>query len=235
MKDTTFYNAESARYSSSRYPKQSITFTQFFFKKRLAIVLNEIGKITNNKKELSLLEVGCADGVVVRAVWERYAAIFKNILAIDIAPQMIGVASKHNKNTSIAFSVRTDVALPGAHDLILEVGVLNFANLEEELRAVSTALVPGGRYICSLSSTTSLQNRLKGASGYRHLKSYKEYEAELCKYFVIEHVQGVGAFIPWLWKLPALARVVQPLADALILTTIPNLSHEKVYVLTAKN
>jgi SAM-dependent methyltransferase len=206
MKDTIFYNTES----------------------------KEIGHITRDKKNLSLLEVGCADGVVIRTIWEKFPHVFSSLKAIDIAPEMISAAKNLNTGTPIDFEVRTEEVLKDTSDIIVEIGVLNFADFKEEFGVMAASLTPDGTYLCSLSSSTSLYNRLKGASGYRHLNSYAEYERELREYFVIESVDGVGFFVPWLWKMPALARALQPVIEKVALTFVPSLAHEKIYVLTPR-
>lgn len=232
-KDTAFYDAESAQYSGKRYPARARTFTQFFFKERLRRTLGEIGRFVSGKQGLSVLEVGCADGVVARAIWKAHGGAFSNILANDIAPEMVRIAQERNADTPIHFEQRTGHEV-GPYDLIIEIGVLNFSTLKDEYAEVERLLAPDGRFICSLSSTTSLQHRLKGSDGYRHLRSYREYEKELTERFDIVRAIPVGFFVPWLWKMPPLGRLLQPLVDHLGAFLMPNGAHEKVYVLARK-
>jgi len=55
-----FYDKESSIYSLKRYDSEMIDFTQFYFRKRLSYVLKFLEKTIENKKDLTLLEVGCA-------------------------------------------------------------------------------------------------------------------------------------------------------------------------------
>jgi SAM-dependent methyltransferase len=232
MKDTEFYNAESSQYSSKRYPLHPTTFTQFFFKERLAKTLVCIGRIVQNKKQpLSLLEIGCADGVVVEQIHKQFGASLAAIDAIDISPGMIEAAQK-NSTASIRYSVR-GTSLPGMYDLIVEVGVLNYSDFTEDMQQVSAALNLGGVYICSVAGSSSLQNVLRGGEGYGNLRTYAEYEKEMRDYFVIERAEPVGFLVPFLWRVPVVARVVQPMLEWL-LQPLQSLALEKVYVLKVK-
>ena len=65
MKDVNFYDKESGTYSDKRYPKIVSSYNQFFFTERLRIVLKMLDKNISEKKNLSLLEIGCADGIVI--------------------------------------------------------------------------------------------------------------------------------------------------------------------------
>ncbi len=235
MKDTDFYNAESNAYSKKRYPELATTFTQFFFKERLRLTLLLLKKFLPKHGSVSMLEIGCADGVVARAVWQNHSENVASFDAVDIAPQMIAVAQKNNADTPIHFSVRDTVALPSVYDCIVEVGVLNYLQLADELNAVQAALTPRGTYICSISGLSSLQTTLKGWEGYMHLHPYAYYEQEFAKRFTIVRAMPVGFFVPLLWKVPAVARILQPLIEKIALSLVPNLAHEKIYVLTTKN
>ena len=234
MKDTNFYNTESAVYSAKRYPKLATTFTQFFFKERLRVTLTLLQKYMQGKGSISLLEIGCADGVVARAIWQRFGVKLSPFEAIDLSPKMIEVAKCSNTDTPITFEVRSGVALLKNYNCIIEIGVLNYLTLEEELASVRSALLPKGVYVCSISGKSSLQTSLKGEEGFMHLLSYKQYEEKFNKMFTIITAVPVGLFVPWLWKVPALARLVQPIVDISILWIAPNSAHEKIYVLTLK-
>lgn len=234
MKDSTFYNTESGTYSSKRYPKTAHTFTQFFFKERLCLTLHLLQKYLPKNETASLLEIGCADGVVVRAIYDRFSTAFTRIDAVDAAPQMIEVAKAHHAETSITFAVRNNTVPLETHTVIIEIGVLNYTALEAELAAVARALAPGGVYLCSLVDMSSLQNTLIGKDGFMHIQSQSEYKKQLYKYFNILQTVPVGFFVPWLWKLPAVAHVVQPVIEQIGRTLAPNLAHEKIYVLATK-
>jgi len=230
MKDTAFYDTASATYSARRYPQTATTFTHFFFKQRLQKVLALLAPVVTRGKQ-RVLELGCADGIAAAAVSAQFKGAITAFDALDLSSQMIAVAQARYAQLPIHFAVR-GAALTGPYDVIIEVGVLNYTDLERELATVAGALAPGGRYICSIGGTSSLQNQLKGADGYQHLASYAAYEAAFAKYFRIEKVVGVGIFVPYLWKIPAFARLFQPLVELVALVS-PSLALEKVYVLAS--
>ena len=105
-KNTDFYNKESIVYSQKRYPKLANSFTTFFFKKRLAIVIDYLCDIPK-KEDLSFLEIGCADGVVIKNVLEQNL-LFKRVSGVDVSPKMIEVANKGEYKQNVFFSVRDD-------------------------------------------------------------------------------------------------------------------------------
>ncbi len=181
---------------------------------------------------MSLLEVGCADGVVVERIYAQFGKSFNTIDAIDISPGMIEAAQK-NTTAPIRYRVR-EAELPGTYDLVVEVGVLNYSDFTEDMQQVSAALKEGGVYICSVAGSSSLQRMLKGGDGYGNLRSYAEYEKEMRAYFVIERAEPVGFFVPLLWKMPTVARAVQPIVEWL-LQPLQSLALEKVYVLKPKH
>jgi SAM-dependent methyltransferase len=234
MKDTAFYNTESAVYSAKRYPVRPETFTQYFFKARLACALSLLDSLLQ-KKETSVLEIGSADGIVARAVWEQFPNTRAHFDAIDISPEMIRVASTRHADTAIQFSVRKAHELSGTYDLVLQLGVLNYLDIDVELPQIQKILAWGGHYVCSISASSSLQHRLKGSDGYRHLHSYEEYEALLRQHFFVRHTEAVGFFIPFLWRIPMLARFTQPIVEWFGKNLVPALALEKIYVLEAKS
>lgn len=234
MKDSNFYNAESLKYSSKRYPDKANTFTQFFFKERLRITLSVLQQLLNGRRNVSLLEIGCADGIIIRRVWETFSNYFGRIEATDVAEEMITQATQKNTHTPIHF-FRRETQLPGNNDIILEIGVLNLISVQDECKAVAEALHHFGYFICSLSGASSLQHRLKGQDRLAHLESYQVYERILGEHFNLLRSEPIGFFIPWLWKIPQLGRVLQPFVEWVGKHIAPNLAHEKLYVLTPKS
>lgn len=233
MKDTIFFNAESRSYSLKRYPVQARTFTQFFFKERLVQTIHMLSPVFAEPSR-RVLELGCADGIVAARIHERFAGSIATFDATDIASEMITAARTLFPDAGVQFAVRTETPIVGTYDAIIEVGVLNYTDLEPELQAVRNALAPGARYVCSIAGASSLQARLKGAEGYAHLFGYKEYESIFSKYFDITERRAVGFFIPYLWKIPVLARILQPFFEVIGRTVNPGLALEYVYVLEAR-
>lgn len=229
MKDTTYYDDESDKYSQKRYPTLALNHTHFLFKRRLELLLGLLRKVGLSG---SLLEIGCADGVVLTQLQRDFPAV--QLSGVDLSPGMIAAAKRHDSSGTIRFALRDDAAVKGGtFDVIVEVGVLNLTDFSTELDFTERALKKDGYYVCSLSSRTSLLAVLKPdtISAYRHLESYREYEQVLSQKFVILARIPYGLFVPHLWKVPSLARVLQPFFDLLCRFIAPDLLHERIYLL----
>jgi SAM-dependent methyltransferase len=234
IKDSSFYDTESETYSDKRYPKQPSSYNQFFFIKRLSFVLCMLRASLLGKTGLLLLEIGCADGIVIEKIYEKFSGAFSSIIGIDTSLEMIAVASKRYQGRPFVFKNRADFSDTSLKDVIIEVGVINYADLSEELDFASSRLKENGVYVISLAGTSSLWNRIKkGDKGFRNFLSYSEYEKEINKKFDIVATKSVGFFIPLIWKIPALARIIQP-SEMILRKIVPNLFHEKIYLLKKK-
>lgn len=232
MKNTEYYNNEDLLYSAKRYPKVDTDYVHFFFKQRLKILISILKEITIGKQNLNLLEVGCADGIVARTISEDIPAVNK-IVGIDISPKMIEQAKFQNKLSLCEFHVRGDEVQGATYDIVVEVGVVNLTDRHIEYKYALDHLNPGGYYICTLASSTSLRSRLKTQDhkgGFAHLLTYKEYEEELRKIFDIVDSKMYGLFIPMIWKIPLVARFIQA-HEGIGTHIFPSLFHEKIYVL----
>jgi hypothetical protein len=51
--------------------------------------------------------------------------------------------------------------------------------------------------------------------------------------FYIVSIKPVGLRVPLIWRIPALGRMIQPVAEA-VFVFMPGLYHEKVYLLKKK-
>jgi glycosyltransferase involved in cell wall biosynthesis/ubiquinone/menaquinone biosynthesis C-methylase UbiE len=231
-KDKEFYDNESEDYSKKRYPAKITSFIHFFFKKRLLILLDYIKEI--RKVNDTLLEIGCADGIILSRIAEQ-KLISGKMMGIDISGKMIDTAKRNIHEKNISFYIRGEEPDLEA-DIIVEIGVLNFTDFDEDLAYVSKHVKPGGYYIASVSASSSLQNKVKpeGVSSYLHLCSYKNYEDKWKKDFEIIKVKPYGLFIPFLWRFPRLAKIKQPIAENIFCKITPNLFHEKIYLLKKK-
>ncbi len=234
MKNADFFNKESSAYSIKRYVEKPISYTQFFFAKRLSVTLKMIGNFVGGKKELSLLDIGCADGIVVNEIYVKFPNTFASLVGIDTAPEMINTASKKYSSRPFVFQTRENFSDISKKNVIIETGVVNYADLSEELEYANSRLEKDGIYIVSLAGTDSLLNRAKKEdNGYRNFLSYAKYEKEIKNKFEIIRAVPVGLFLPFVWKLPTLARLLQPL-EIIFRPISPNLFHEKVYLLRKK-
>ncbi len=234
MKDSVFYNQESARYSEKRYPSVAKTYTQFFFKRRLVLTKAFLRQIlAGSNRSLELLEVGCADGIVVREIEKDFHGKFKKITGIDTAAEMIEEARNKNTSPNVEFFTR-DAYTGTSADVVVETGVINYANFDEEMAFAAKQLTPGGHYLFSIAGTDSLLNFFKPEGDFNDFRSYGEYDRIVRKAFDVVSVRGCGLFIPLLWRVPALARFIQAIIDPLAGLIAPSLCHEKVYLVRKK-
>lgn len=233
MKDAEFYNKESLKYSSKRYPRKASTYIQYFFKRRLQILLIELGEICEEKTGLNLLEVGCADGVVLRAIVEAFPQSFSSMTGIDTAKDMVSAAKSLTNDSRIAFYER-GAEPKEKRDVIIEIGVANYADFDEELRYAKENLIEGGTFILSIAAKGSINAFFGKGDGYNNFLSYREYESRISHSFRIVRYIPVGFYIPIIWRVPAIARYIQAVKERVMAPIAPNVFHEKVYVLKAK-
>ncbi len=235
IKNTKYYDRESLEYSAKRYPRVNSDYNHFFFKRRLDLLCDLVRGLSNNTSNIisNVLEIGCADGVVVRKLLSDFGFI-TNFTGIDISMEMIDSANRLNSNKKCKFYLRDSFKFNQKFDLVIEVGVLNLVPLEAEIEFAYDAMDSVGYYICSLANINSLRSKIKFScnyDGFNNLLTFHEYEKILSSKFVIEKEIPYGLFIPFIWKIPVVARFVQPLAEWLLGRLAVNLFHEKIYLL----
>ena len=232
-KDTNYYNKEGAVYSQKRYPELSTDYVHFFFKKRRTILMRILRDILVTHPQMTtFLEVGCADGVIIRDI-KNYFPQLTQLTGVDISPSMIAEAIRQSPR-GIDFYVREHDSY-GTFDVVVEVGVVNLTDMETEFAFARNNMRPDGYYICSLSSKTSLRSRLKVKSAdFSHHLLFEEYERAVLAHFTILKEESYGLFIPFIWKIPFLGRLLQPLAEVVGVACCPMLFHEKIYLLRLK-
>lgn len=234
MKDSAFYNQESSQYSAKRYPPVATTYIQFFFKERLRLTIEQLKTIVGFKEHPTLLEVGCADGVVLREISKRLDGAFSKLVGIDLAEGMVEQARSRTADPRIQFFLREKEVLDGPVDVIIEIGVANYADIDGELRYAQEHLADDGVYILSLAGKGSSNAFFGKGVGYKNFLSYRDYEQKIAALFRIETVVPCGFFVPLLWRIPRVARVMQPALEKVMVTVAPNAFHEKIYVLRKK-
>ncbi len=234
LKDKQFYNQESETYSFKRYPEIASSYIQFFFKQRLALVLKELIEETQDRDQLALLEIGCADGIVLRQVDGLMGDKFSEIIGIDNAEQMIEKAQELSRPDKIKYLLRDKENPNNKYDIILEIGVANYADIDEELSYAFDKLKSEGRYLLSLAGRNSFVNLFGKSDGYNNFLSYQEYEKKIRKNFEIIKIVPVGFYLPFLWKSPALGKIIQPFLEWAFRFIMPNLFHEKICIICKK-
>ncbi|MFZ2522097.1 MAG: class I SAM-dependent methyltransferase [Minisyncoccia bacterium] len=230
-----YYDNQSGQYSQKRYEGKTETYFQFLFKRRRQIFLGFIASL-GDFKDFRLFEIGCADGVLIKKILQKMPNSFSKIVGIDISPKMLEKARATTADSRVSYFLRGEEDFSIKYNLVLEVGV-HVSDLLTEVKFVSNKLSVGGYFIYSTAGKNSLHARIK-LRDKDYAKEYITYfkcEEILNRYFEIISSQGYGLFIPKLWAVPALARVVQPIAEALFRKILPNLFHEKIYLLRKKN
>ncbi|MBX4195343.1 methyltransferase domain-containing protein [Candidatus Parcubacteria bacterium] len=228
-----FYNQESTTYSSRRYEGETDTYTKFFFRKRLDIIISYIKNYIVSLESPSILDVGCADGIVIKKIEGKFPGKFKKIVGIDISPEMINEARKRNNSENVSFYIRGEEPQNHDFDAVMEVGFLYKPLFESEFSYAKSQLRTGGYFICSIPNKYSTQAmiKLRDKKYYEDYMSYRNYEKILRQHFTIVKKVPCGLFIPKLWSFPVLARIIQPIIDSLFIYIAPELYHEKIYLL----
>src|SRR3989338_6869370 len=93
-----FYNQESEQYSKKRYEGKTNSYFQFLFKRRRQLFLAFIDSIKTELKDSKALEIGCADGVIVKKLLQKLPDSFKTITGVDVSPKMIQKAKETTDN-----------------------------------------------------------------------------------------------------------------------------------------
>ena len=119
MRDTEYYERESARYSDNRYAATPASYLQYFYSRRLAIVREFVAADT--RASISLLEIGCADGVVLSALAAAFPHKFSSIVGVDIAPAMIEEARRRTQDQRMRFALRNELSREVAFDVVIEI------------------------------------------------------------------------------------------------------------------
>lgn len=234
LKDKEFYNKESDKYSLKRYPMKAVDYIQFFFKKRMDIALKNTKTFFEKKEGLSLLEIGCADGVVLREVVSKMDSLFSSIIGIDIAEKMVEKARELNSSPKTSYYVRGNESEDKKFDLVFELGVINYTDFENDIEYAANHLNEGGLYLMSVAGRGSFNNLFRqGGDQYQNFLTYTEYENIIKKYFIIRKITPCGLYIPTIWRVPVLALLLQPVFEKMFFF-LPNLYHEKIYTLIKK-
>src|SRR5690606_26611388 len=147
-RDSNFYDEQSKKYSQVRYPSVTSSYNHHLFKSRLRKVLRLISKSLISHGKYNLLEIDCADGIVIKTLHDTFPDAWTEMRGVDISESMIKTATEFNKNNKIQFSVRNNDDI-SAYDFIVELGVTNYLDYEQELKFVSQHLKKDGVYICS--------------------------------------------------------------------------------------
>lgn len=231
-----YYDEEARVYSEKRYPERIVSYPQFLFTHRRELVLNFLHRvIEGTDTPRSLFEMGCADGILLRSISARYPGAFSAMLGADISAPMIDAARARTTDSTIQYAMRDSVPRSGSYTCVMEIGVAAIIlDTRNELAMLAGQLAPGGYALCILRGHDSIVFLLgRGTSDRSLFKSYKEYEQMVQEFFTIVDSRACGIYMPLLWKIPTLARLVQPLAE-IFGRIFPSLAHERLYLLRKK-
>lgn len=229
------YDNASESYSESRYFGRVDSYIKYLFATRQARIIDFFRLIYGRQEILSVFEVGCADGALFRRLQDVFPDKLSRLAGVDISQKMLDVARRETAGV-----LTPDFYLRGRepedpdkrYDVVVETGV-HIENLESELAYIQSHLVKQGYTVISLASSKSLFTRFKltDKAYVRDYLSYKRYREMLEKHFKILGSKSYCLFIPKLWAIPILARLLQPALDHLLAPFVPELFHEKLYLL----
>lgn len=226
-----FYDQESEQYSKKRYEGETLSYFQFLFKRRRQLFLDLISRIKAELANSDVLEIGCADGVLIKKLFQKLPDTFRSIVGIDVSPAMLNQARQTTRDLKASYFLRGEEP-EGKFNLVIELGV-HPHHFEDEMIFVSEKLESRGYFIYSASGKSSLHVKIKlGKESYtKDYLDYSSYEKIIKKYFDIVFSEPYGLFIPKVWAIPSIARVLQPFLEIIFKNIFPDLFHEKIYLL----
>lgn len=234
-KNVDFYNKESRLYSEKRYLGPTDNFIKYFFRRRLSILLEFVKReASGHQRGLSLLDIGCADGFVMREICDKNFRWAEKFTGIDTSPQMVERAvAKYGADKRFSFFVRGEEPRE-KYDIVVEIGV-PLSDWREEFRYVLSKLKDDGVYIFSTpGSKNSLYSRIKKDFHVENPMSFKEFDSLVSEFFEVKRVKNYAFFVPFLWRFPRIARIKQPFFEAILGFVFPKISHEKIFLLKKK-
>jgi hypothetical protein len=231
-----YYDEEASVYSLKRYPTVAANYVQFLFTHRREVMFALLTKvIADTKPPRTLLEIGTADGVLLRSIAKRLPDAFEKLLGTDLSHEMVAAAQELTRNPHISYMQRDSLDAGGNFTCVMEIGVGALAiDMDNELSRAAAHLAHGGYFICAYAGNGSIATRWGStAANISQLSAYQVYEAAMRKHFTIEKKVPYGIYVPLLWKVPAAARALQPVAEVLG-RLFPSLAHEQLYLLKKK-
>lgn len=229
-----FYDSESSVYTKKRYQGKPDTYVQFYFQNRLRIVIELIKQYARNRKGLKILDVGCADGVMTWRIRDLFPDTFIRLTGTDISPAMIDVAGRRS-DPRVDFYVKDRVPAE-KYDIVLMLGYVTPAIFNEEVQFLRNYISTNGICIMNIAASDSLHARLKVKKEIIR-ESYlpaDQYFALVKSHFDIITVRPNGLFIPKLWAVPILGRLLQPVMELVFSKIWRKCYHENIVVLRLK-
>ena len=232
-----FYDIESLNYSHKRYESKLQTYHQWVFRYRQDHFLKIISliqkKFLDKKTGMSLFDIGCADGSVLRFMNKKFPGLFSKIVAVDISKGMVKMAKELTRDLVFSYYVRGE-ELNSKYDIVTELGV-HVSDLDKELDYVNKYLDNNGYYIYAVAGKNSIHAHLKlkgkkDSDYYNDYLSYNEIEEKLKQIGEIVYKKPYGLFVPKLWSLKGLSGKLQIFVDYVFGLFTVELFHEVIYL-----
>jgi SAM-dependent methyltransferase len=117
------------------------------------VILPNLLRIVEPTRNKNILEIGCGEGFIARALAEKGATV----LASDIAPELVDIARQQEGGPEYHVSSSDDLSWVRLRSQDVVVAVLTLQNtehLEESMKQVSRTLYPGGRFVFVINHPT---------------------------------------------------------------------------------
>ena len=231
-KTISYYDEASLDYAARRYETAPISYIQYFFQRRLALLFLAGEFLQKNTPGgFKVLDIGCADGYVLRRFYEQFPALLSQGCGMDVSAAMIENAREKSSNTPLTYCLRGEEG-SGPFDLVTRLGV-HVVDLAKEVDYIKERLSHDGYFVFTISTRRSVHAFLKVRHQpyFADFKTFPEYEKILAESFDILKIYPYGFFIPKLWAFPKIARIVQPWLEKILVLFLPNYFHEKMYLL----
>jgi len=114
------------------------------------VILPNLLRIVEPARNKNILEIGCGEGFIARALAESGATV----LASDVAPELITIAQEKGGGPEYQVSSSDDLSWVRLRSQDVVVAVLTLQNtehLEDVMKQVSRTLFPGGRFVFVLN------------------------------------------------------------------------------------
>ncbi len=139
-------------------------------------LVNRLLDETDKKKVLSILELGCGNGVDSIA----FGGKGHNVIGIDISPDAIKLAKKNNKYNNVTFEVGDAENLKykdDQFDLVYSMAVLHSSDLKKSISELSRVLKAGGKALLFLYQKTEYEYNDETEENFK----FKEIEGLFAK------------------------------------------------------
>ncbi len=171
-------------------------------------ILNDLDNICQgrNPADMRVLEIGCGVGRMTRAL----AATFGEVHAVDISPEMVGLARRYLRSTPNAhvycnsgkdLQVLGSLQFDFAYSFIVFQHIPSLAVIDNYVREVGARLHPGLLFKFQVQGYQSPNLRQPGRDTWLGIGVSEREAAKMAARhgFEIRHTSGAGTQYYWLW------------------------------------